>query len=257
MHAARIVCWIELTGVCHGHCTKHCGSPAWAASGAQALYDACPGWGWSDAKKRAELADPAARYLVVFEQPQSQQAQQQSDAPAAATAAAAPPAAAEVAGAAPLTATAGAAALEAPAAASAADEQRENSAAAGNTSGTLAVPGSGSSADGCLPGRPLAFVHFRFEVEESEAVLYCYEIQVATAGQVRDSLHSVRAGWSVQCARPPINCFTARCEAQAAAAGPGAAACCCVAALQLQGKGLQGPGPPRHAAAELAGGLWL
>ena len=190
MHAARLVCWNEWTGACHGQCTKHLGLPACTASDAQALYDACPGWGWSDAKKRAELADPAARYLVVFEQ---QQAQQQADASAAsgaaaaAAAAAAPPAsAADAAGAAPLTATAGAAALEAPAAARVADEQRENSAAAGNTSGTLAVPCSGSSADGCLPGRPLAFVHFRFEVEESEAVLYCYEIQVAPAGQVRD-----------------------------------------------------------------------
>ncbi|EFN54697.1 hypothetical protein CHLNCDRAFT_24426 [Chlorella variabilis] len=62
-----------------------------------ALYEACPDWGWSDARKRGELADPAARHLVL--------------------------------------------------------------------------------------GQPVAFVHFRFEEEEGEAVLYCYEIQVAAAVQ--------------------------------------------------------------------------
>ncbi|KAL4447745.1 hypothetical protein ABPG75_004964 [Micractinium tetrahymenae] len=60
------------------------------------LYDSCPGWGWSDAKKRAELTHPSARYLL---------------------------------------------------------------------------------------GQPLAFLHYRFEEEEGEVVLYCYEIQVAQPAQ--------------------------------------------------------------------------
>ena len=31
----------------------------------RALYEAAPDWGWKDAKKRAELADAASRYVVV------------------------------------------------------------------------------------------------------------------------------------------------------------------------------------------------
>lgn len=158
---------------------------------AQALYEACPGWGWSDAKKRAELADPAARYLVVFEQQQQQQQQAGGEAAgalaaggAAAAAGAAPAAAPALA---PLTLGAGAAALEAPAAECTAEDQRENLAAAGNNPGSSGSTqaAAGSSGDGCLPGRPVAFLHFRFEVEEGEAVLYCYEIQVAAVAQVR------------------------------------------------------------------------
>lgn len=163
-----------------------------AVATVQALYEACPGWGWSDAKKRAELADPAARYLVVFEQQQQQQQQAGGEAAGAlqaaggaAAAAGAAPAAAPAP--APLTLGAGAAALEVPAAVCTAEDQPENLAAAGNNPGssgsTQAAPGS--SGDGCLPGRPVAFLHFRFEVEEGEAVLYCYEIQVAAAAQVR------------------------------------------------------------------------
>jgi hypothetical protein len=41
--------------------------------------------------------------------------------------------------------------------------------------------------DGQL-GPPLAFLHFRFEEEQGEAVLYCYEIQVDQAAQVGTGL---------------------------------------------------------------------
>ena len=191
-----------------------------AAPGAQALYDACPGWGWSDAKKRAELADPAARYLVVFEQQaQQQQAQQAADGAAAAAPAAGGPAAPEggaAGAAAPLTAAAAAATLEAPAAALPADEQRENSAAAGNSGGSGAHAAGGGEA--CLPGRPLAFVHFRFEVEEGEAVLYCYEIQVAAAAQVRPSGTEQRKG------SPLLGCVACALPGGGVACSDGAAA---------------------------------
>ena len=131
----------------------------------QELYDACPDWGWSDAKKRAELADPAARFLFVFEQQPAAQAaaapgaaQEQPAAPAAAPAAAA-------AAAPPLTAAAAAAAL---------------------VNGPAAASGGLDGAAAAQPeGRPVAFVHFRYEAEEGQAVLYCYEIQVAAAVQVR------------------------------------------------------------------------
>lgn len=31
----------------------------------RAMYEACPGWGWDEAAKRAELRDPDGRYLVA------------------------------------------------------------------------------------------------------------------------------------------------------------------------------------------------
>ena len=139
---------------------------------AQALYEACPEWGWSDAKKQFELAHPDARYLVIFaegqqaQQQQQQQQQQQAGAQqegqrqqqqgqqrqAAAVAAPAPPGG------------------------------QENSAAAGNGGGG---EGQAAGAGQQQPGQPLAFLHYRFEAEEGEAVLYCYEIQIDAAAQVR------------------------------------------------------------------------
>ncbi|KAL4424423.1 hypothetical protein ABPG77_005666 [Micractinium sp. CCAP 211/92] len=105
------------------------------------LYSACPGWGWSEAKKRAELTHPSARYLVLFEQTAAaagdgQHAAQQSGQDGSHTAAGDPAAAAP---------------------------------AAAEQLGRL--------------GQPLAFLHYRFEEEEGEAVLYCYEIQVVQAAQ--------------------------------------------------------------------------
>lgn len=120
-----------------------------------ALYEACPDWGWSDARKRGELADPAARHLVVYQQGEQQQGagQQQGGQQQQRVEQAAP--------------------LAAPAACVPAAAEQENQAAAGNGGG------------GAELGQPVAFVHFRFEEEEGEAVLYCYEIQVAAAVQVR------------------------------------------------------------------------
>lgn len=72
----------------------------------------------------------------------------------------------------------------------------ENAAAAGNGGGGSACTAGGGFGDPAKggagggqeqPGRlgqPLAFLHYRFEEEEGEAVLYCYEIQVAQAAQV-------------------------------------------------------------------------
>lgn len=124
---------------------------------AQALYDACPGWGWSEAKKRAELADLQARFVVVFREgeQEAQPAQQAHQAQQAQQLDAVQP----------------------PAAAAG----QENQAAAGN--------GAGRGGDGCGAGlavaaEPVAFLHFRFEEEEGEAVLYCYEVQAAAEVQV-------------------------------------------------------------------------
>lgn len=186
----------------------------------QDLYDACPGWGWSDAKKRAELSHPEARYLIVYEQ-QAQQdgstSQASSDAAAAteagqaagsggASAAAEAAAAAEPATEAATEACSGGAAeaeaAEASAAASAAaavPAGQENSAAAGNGGGQ----GLQAAAEAGL-GQPVAFVHYRFEEEAGEAVLYCYEIHVAQAVQVRHNSDDgawVAVDWRVCIAR--------------------------------------------------------
>lgn len=58
---------------------------------AQALYEACPNWGWSDTDKQRELADPAARFICVFESAAT--AAPAAPPPAAAAAATAVPAA--------------------------------------------------------------------------------------------------------------------------------------------------------------------
>jgi hypothetical protein len=123
----------------------------------QALYEACPDWGWGDAKKRAELADPAARYLVVYQQqPQAVPPLPQQQLPAAAE--------------------------------QQQEGQQENSAAAGNggsgAAGELQGSGAGAAEGAAHCGQPVAFLHYRFEEEAGEAVLYCYEIQVAEAVQV-------------------------------------------------------------------------
>ena len=69
-------------------------------------------------------------------------------------------------------------------------QQQRNSAAAGNSGGGAAVerqgqgPGAGAAEGAAECGQPVAFLHYRFEEEAGEAVLYCYEIQVAEAVQV-------------------------------------------------------------------------
>lgn len=134
-------------------CTcQRCSSPLlFARLATQALYDACPGWGWSEAKKRAELADPQARFMVVFSEEQGEQPAQLTQQAQQHDAAQPPPGG------------------------------QENQAAAGNGG----RQGSGScGAEAARAAEPAAFLHFRFEEEEGEAVLYCYEVQVAAALQV-------------------------------------------------------------------------
>lgn len=151
----------------------------------QDLYNACPGWGWSEAKKRAELTHPSARYLVLFEQTAAaagdgQHAAQHSGQDGSHTAAGDP----------------AAAAAAADAGGRPSSGSQENAAAAGNGGGGSARPAGGACASAALGspdsgqeqlgrlGQPLAFLHYRFEEEEGEAVLYCYEIQVVQAAQV-------------------------------------------------------------------------
>jgi ribosomal protein S18 acetylase RimI-like enzyme len=62
----------------------------------QQFYENCPGWGWNDTKKRKELEDSNARFIVASyaEAPAEETTTRDTDAtPAAATATAAPPSA--------------------------------------------------------------------------------------------------------------------------------------------------------------------
>ncbi|KAI3425014.1 hypothetical protein D9Q98_008396 [Chlorella vulgaris] len=128
------------------------------------LYEACPEWGWSDGKKHAELSHPAARFLVVFQDAADKQAPQAQHGPAE-------QAQAQQQQEASVPLTAG----------------QENVAAAGNifcgTQQQQRQQEGGAAEAGSELGQPVAFLHFRFEAEDDEAVLYCYEIQVAAAVQ--------------------------------------------------------------------------
>jgi GNAT superfamily N-acetyltransferase len=129
----------------------------------QAMYEACPRWGWNDGRKRGELEDGDTRVIV-----------------AAAAAGAAPP---------PL--------LPPPAAGPAAEVSGEGAALRNDGSDPAAAAaaaapraplagdpgGAGTSSGGVAPGAPLAFVSLRFEAEGDEAVLYVYELQVEGAAQ--------------------------------------------------------------------------
>lgn len=97
------------------------------------MYEAAPGWGWSIAKKHAELAHEDARFVVVTAAEAAEQLL-------------------------PSVAAAGAAEEAVAAVATLAAEQQQ--------------------LQHIASGQPLAFMHFRFEEEEGDAVAYLYEIQV-------------------------------------------------------------------------------
>lgn len=207
----------------------------------QDLYNACPGWGWSDAKKRAELTHPSARLLVLFEEAAPDKAALPSKhcGGAAGSSAGSRPSAA-------------AAAAAGDAAARQSGSSQENAAAAGNGGGggTHAARGACCEAargGDCVRqwhqdqrGQPVAFLHYRFEEEEGEAVLYCYEIQVAQAAQVGRQL-ACRQG-----AQAGTRCGNARAARCSAAGGLRGRPCqCSLAAVLLPLQPLQ-PLPGCH-----------
>ncbi|GAB4821276.1 hypothetical protein N2152v2_008322 [Parachlorella kessleri] len=141
----------------------------------QGLYEACPDWGWSDADKQQELTHADARYIIVYAAG--------AERPHAGEAAAAAGSAAVAAAGEPEAADRSAQAVPGP-----------RSSAGAECPGRAPPAGFAISAQGAAEpaasvqglqrlGQPLAFMHFRYEEEAGEPVLYLYEIQIEEQAQ--------------------------------------------------------------------------
>lgn len=143
------------------------------------LYERAPGWGgWKDARKRAELADPAGRYIIVRERSAEGAGGVEADDAGGAVGG---QGGAAVAG----GAVAGAAIVGGSGAA--------ESVAGGITSGGSPAASNEGAAGGAPPPSPpapppgalLGFVSFRFVLEGDYDVLYIYELQLSPLAQRR------------------------------------------------------------------------